>query len=241
MDKIRVALLCGGKSAEREVSLNSGAEVLAHLDQGRFTATSYDPATDIPRLAEDAQAGRLDVAFLALHGPLGEDGTVQGLMELLGLPYTGSGVLASALAMDKEAAKTVFRGAGLPVAPDMVVTRAGASGEPDLARMAFHTLGSPLVVKPVRLGSSVGLSIVRHEEELTAALTRVFDWAARPFWKNTCRARNSPVVWSVQPPTSRPCPSLRSSPPPGTPFSIIRPNTSPARARRSARPAFPRK
>jgi len=175
MEKIRVALLRGGKSAEREVSLNSGAEVLAHLDRDRFTAVEYDPATDIPRLASDAQAGLLDVAFLALHGPLGEDGTVQGLMELLGLPYTGSGVLASALAMDKEAAKTAFREAGLPVAPDMVVTRAEVDGDMDMARVAFHTLGCPLVVKPVRLGSSVGLAIVRTGAELDAALTAVFE------------------------------------------------------------------
>ncbi|MDR2725969.1 MAG: D-alanine--D-alanine ligase [Candidatus Adiutrix sp.] len=174
MEKIRVALLRGGKSAEREVSLNSGAEVLANLDRDRFTAVEYDPAADIPRLASDAQAGKLDVAFLALHGPLGEDGTVQGLMELLGLPYTGSGVLASALAMDKEAAKKVFREAGLPVAPDMVVTRDGVSGDRCFARTAFHALGSPLVVKPVRLGSSVGMSIVRTEEDLAAALTLVF-------------------------------------------------------------------
>jgi len=172
-ETIRVALLRGGKSGEREVSLKSGAEVLAHLDLGRFTATEYDPAVDLPRLVEDALAGRLDVAFLALHGPLGEDGSVQGLMELLELPYTGSGLLASALAMNKEAAKKVFREAGLPVAPDLVVTRSGYSEEPGLAR-AFQTLGSPLVVKPVGLGSSLGLALVRNQAELASALDAVF-------------------------------------------------------------------
>jgi D-alanine-D-alanine ligase len=174
-EKIRVALLRGGKSGEREVSLSSGAAVLAHLDLGRFTVSEYDPAADLPRLVADALAGRLDVAFLALHGPLGEDGSIQGLMELLGLPYTGSGLLASALAMNKEAAKRVFREAGLPVAPDLVLTRAGLSGEPALAGTAFQTLGSPLVVKPVNLGSSLGLALVRNEDELAPALQAVFD------------------------------------------------------------------
>lgn len=173
--KIRVALLRGGQSGEREVSLKSGAEVLANLDLGRFTAREYDPAADLPRLVEDAWAGRLDVAFLALHGPLGEDGSVQGLMELLGLPYTGSGLLASALAMNKVAAKRVFREAGLPVAPDMVAARDGGSPGLEPARAAFQTLGSPLVVKPVSLGSSLGLALVRNQDELATALEAVFD------------------------------------------------------------------
>ena len=172
-EKIRVALLRGGKSAEREVSLKSGAEVLANLDRDRFTALEYDPAAELARLVEDAQAGRLDVAFLALHGPMGEDGSIQGLMELLGLPYTGSGLLASALAMNKAVAKKIFREAGLPVAPDMTATRGEASA--DIARKAFQTLGFPLVVKPVSLGSSVGLTFVRNEGELAAALAAVFE------------------------------------------------------------------
>ena len=169
--KIRVALLRGGNSAEREVSLSSGAEVLAHLDRERFTAAEYDPAFDIPRLASDIAAGRLDAAFLALHGSLGEDGSIQGFLELMGLPYTGSGVMASAVAMNKGASKKAFREAGLPVAPDMTVSR----GEPGPAQAAFRALGSPLVVKPVNLGSSVGLAIVREERELAAALEAVFE------------------------------------------------------------------
>ncbi|MCL2029526.1 MAG: D-alanine--D-alanine ligase, partial [Deltaproteobacteria bacterium] len=112
-----------------------------------------------------------DVAFLALHGPLGEDGSVQGFLELLGLPYTGSGILASALAMNKEAAKKAFREANLPVPPDMKVMEFWA----DLPCMAFSALGSPLVVKPANLGSSVGLGIVREEKELMAALRAVFE------------------------------------------------------------------
>jgi D-alanine-D-alanine ligase len=174
-EKTRVALLRGGKSGEREVSLQSGAAVLANLDRGRFTVSEYDPATDLSSLVSDALAGRLDVAFLALHGPLGEDGAIQGLLELLGLPYTGSGLLASALAMNKEAAKRVFREAGLPLAPDLVATRAGLSEEPEMARAALQSLGSPLVVKPVNLGSSLGLAIVRNEDELASALHAVFD------------------------------------------------------------------
>jgi D-alanine-D-alanine ligase len=171
-EKIRVALLRGGKSAEREVSLKSGAEVLTNLDRSRIAAVEYDPATELARLVEDAQAGRLDVAFLALHGPLGEDGSIQGLMALLGLPYTGSGLLASAQAMDKAVAKNIFRAAGLPVAPDMTATRDQAFA--DIAREAFQTPGFPLVVKPVSLGSSVGLAIVRNEDELASALAAVF-------------------------------------------------------------------
>ncbi len=172
-NKIRVALVMGGRSSEREVSLASGSEVLAHIDRDRYSVAVYDPAKDLGRLAEDA-AG-LDLAFLALHGPFGEDGTMQGFCEMISLPYTGSGVLSSALAMDKEAAKRVYRQAGLPVAPDLVVAKAPATELANLAARAFQALGSPVVVKPLRQGSSVGLSIVESEGELVTALTRVFD------------------------------------------------------------------
>ena len=172
-DKVRVALLMGGKSSEREVSLASGQEVVKHIDRNRFEIATYDPATDLARLADDS--AKLDVAFLALHGPLGEDGTMQGFCELLGLPYTGSGVLSSAIAMDKEVAKRIYREHGLSVAPDLVVTKHSNPNLAETARMALHTFGAPLVVKPLRQGSSVGLSIVESEQELSTALTAVFD------------------------------------------------------------------
>ncbi len=171
--KIRVALVMGGRSKEREVSLASGSEVLAHLDRDRFAVTVYDPAHDLVRLAEDAP--KLDVAFLALHGTFGEDGTMQGFCEMIGLPYIGSGVLSSALAMDKEIAKRIYREAGLPVAPDLVVGRTATPELPVAARLAISSLGSPVVVKPLRQGSSVGLSIVETEEALLAALAPVFE------------------------------------------------------------------
>ena len=103
MSKIRVAVLMGGRSSEREVSLASGQEVMNNLNPERYEAASFDPATDLGALV--AKAGDFDVAFPALHGPFGEDGTIQGFLELLGLPYVGSGVLASALCMDKAATK----------------------------------------------------------------------------------------------------------------------------------------
>ena len=98
--KIELALIAGGKSGERDVSLAGAKGVLAALDSGKYNVHRYDPATDLERLAHDAE--KLDVAFILLHGPLGEDGSMQGFLDLLGLPYQGAGVLGSALAMDKD-------------------------------------------------------------------------------------------------------------------------------------------
>lgn len=170
--KLRVALVMGGKSREREVSLASGSEVLSNIDRDRFEVAVYDPAEDLVRLAEDAP--KLDVAFLALHGPLGEDGTMQGFCEMLGLPYTGSGVLSSAMAMDKEFTKRLYRESGLPVAPDLVIHKQSITDMAETAKICLYSLGSPLVVKPVRQGSSVGLSIVDNEPDLSAAMEAVF-------------------------------------------------------------------
>ncbi|MDP3480552.1 MAG: D-alanine--D-alanine ligase [Desulfoprunum sp.] len=162
--KMHVALLAGGTSGEREVSLNGAAEVERSLDPQRFLVRRYDPATDLARLVSDA--GQIDFAFILLHGLQGEDGTVQGLLELLGIPYQGSGVLGSAIAMDKHLSKELFRQHGLPVAESVVIRL----GEPVKLQELVAQLGLPLVVKPVREGSSLGLTIARTLTELQAGI-----------------------------------------------------------------------
>lgn len=145
-----VAVLMGGTSAEREVSLSSGRMCAAALREGGIAVIEVDVGRD---LAARLIALAPDVAFNALHGPLGEDGCVQGLLEWLGIPYTHSGVLASALAMDKARARELFRSHGLPVAEGRLVTRAElAAGDP---------LPRPYVLKPNAEGSSVGVHILR--------------------------------------------------------------------------------
>lgn len=166
--KIRVALLAGGKSGEREVSLAGAQEVAKALDPQKYEVRRYDPATDLPRLA--AEADDIDVAFILLHGPFGEDGTVQGFLDLLDIPYQGSGVLGSAMAMDKNIAKILYRNAGLPVAPWAMAQPADVQ-EP--ARL-LAAVNLPVVVKPVRQGSSLGMSIVESPAELPAALAKAF-------------------------------------------------------------------
>ncbi len=163
--RLRIALLAGGVSAEREVSLNSGRQVLAALDPSRYEVTCYDPRTDLLRLVEDAP--RIDAALILLHGPFGEDGTIQGMLDLLGIPYQGSGVLGSAVAMNKIAAKRLYREAGIPVPEDIVLK----ASDPLDADQVIARLGLPLVVKPVVGGSSVGVSIVRRREDLSAAVS----------------------------------------------------------------------
>lgn len=169
MEKITLALLFGGISSEREVSLKSGEQVLAALDKDRYDVRLYDPQSDLPKLVADAH--EIDAALIILHGHYGEDGTVQGLLDLLNIPYQGSGVLGSAVAMNKLMAKQLYEQASLPVAPYIVVR-----GPSHLKHEAIEKeLGLPVVVKPVESGSSVGVSIVRSIGDLPRALEAAFE------------------------------------------------------------------
>ena len=154
----KVAVLFGGTSAEREVSLNSGSRVLAALKRQGVDAHAFDPAE---RSLDELRG--FDRAFIALHGRHGEDGTIQGVLELMGIPFTGSGVMASALGMDKWRTKMLWQAAGLPV-PEYALLNA----QSDFADIE-EELGLPLFVKPATEGSSIGISMVKHAGDLAAA------------------------------------------------------------------------
>ncbi len=186
--RVRLAVLAGGRSSEHEISLASAASVAAALDPARYDVTTIaigrdgrwelppaperraigDGASEtlpVPSAGSPAPLGPVDVVLPILHGPFGEDGTVQGLLELADVPYVGSGVAASALCMDKDLFKAVLRDRGIPVARS-VTLRPGDGLE--------HPFAYPLFVKPARLGSSVGISKVRSAEELGAAVELAF-------------------------------------------------------------------
>lgn len=168
----KVAVLLGGTSAERDVSLMSGNAVLAGLKEAGIDAHAVD-TRDFPvsRLKEEG----FNKAFIALHGRGGEDGTLQGVLEFLSLPYTGSGVMASAITMDKLRTKYLWQGCGLPVSPYVAITRkqrdVGLSPE---TQAQIAALGLPLFVKPSSEGSSVGISRVNQADALEAALDEAF-------------------------------------------------------------------
>ncbi|KNC89379.1 D-alanine--D-alanine ligase [Trabulsiella odontotermitis] len=168
----KIAVLLGGSSAEREVSLNSGAAVLAGLREGGVDAHPIDPSeVDVTQLKNMG----FQKVFIALHGRGGEDGTLQGLLELIGMPYTGSGVMASAISMDKLRSKLLWQGAGLPVAPWVALTRSEfAKGLQAEVEQQIAALGLPLIVKPSREGSSVGMSKVNESDKLHDALVLAF-------------------------------------------------------------------
>lgn len=158
-----VGMLMGGGNAEHEVSLKTGAALAAALRSRGYRVTDVLVGEDLaPVLLRE----KIEVAFVALHGRWGEDGCVQGLLEAMRIPYTGCGVLASALAMDKIYAKRIFKAIGLPVAEDLVVPKKAAA-EFDPAALPF---GYPVVVKPAREGSSVGISIARDMAGLKKAI-----------------------------------------------------------------------
>jgi len=183
--RVRVAVLAGGRSSEHEISLASAASVVAALDPGRYDVRTIEigrdgrwalpagdrgealPATTtaetlpVPADSAPATLGAVDVVLPILHGPFGEDGTVQGLCELAGVAYVGPGVLASSVCMDKDVFKTLMRGAGIPVARHVALRL----GDP-----VSNPFGYPVFVKPANMGSSVGISKVRAEEELEAAV-----------------------------------------------------------------------
>ncbi|MCC6746678.1 MAG: D-alanine--D-alanine ligase [Deltaproteobacteria bacterium] len=159
MKRQRIGVLLGGLSAEREVSLETGRAALGALTERGYATVAIDVDLDV---AARLRAEGVQVAFLALHGRWGEDGCIQGLLESLRIPYTGSGVLASALAMDKVVSKRMFVAAGLPTA---------AYGFPATVEEALG-LGLPVVVKPRAEGSSVGVTVVHDEAQLEAAIAR---------------------------------------------------------------------
>lgn len=163
--KMKIGVLMGGLSAERDVSLKSGSAVHQALVAQGFNAVAIDVGRD---LADVLKREGIEAAFIALHGRYGEDGCVQGLLELLQIPYTGSGVLASALAMHKLYSKQAFAASGILTAPFRCFRRG------ETVRLTELPFGLPLVVKPVQEGSSVGVSIVKEESQLEAALQLAF-------------------------------------------------------------------
>jgi D-alanine-D-alanine ligase len=161
-----VAVLMGGWSAEREVSLRSGKACADALARGGYRVTSIDVTRDI---AAALKAAKPDVALNVLHGRPGEDGTLQGLLEILNIPYSHSGVMASSVAMQKDYAKLFFRAAGVPVAEDRVMSRLDAAKS--------HPMPPPYVIKPVAEGSSVGVFIVTKEHSSPPQELFREDWA----------------------------------------------------------------
>lgn len=170
---MRVAVILGGRSAEREVSLQTGQNILEALSLKGHEALPFDLTDD---LAVRLREAKPDVVFIALHGRFGEDGCVQGLLELLGLPYVGSGVLASAIGMDKVMSRRLFASEGLPFPRQRVLTEAdgGGSGEDALAQALVQEFGVPLVVKPNSQGSTIGVTIVRDPALVAEALRTAF-------------------------------------------------------------------
>lgn len=182
--RVRLAVLLGGRSSEHEISLNSARSVLEALDPERYETVTVEIGRDgrwelgsgsdggstaetlpVPTSRVPATLGEVDVVFPVLHGPFGEDGTVQGMLELAGVPYVGAGVLGSALAMDKDVFKAVMRDRGIPVTRNITLRQGQAPENP---------FGYPVFVKPARLGSSVGISKVSSEEKLAPAVELAF-------------------------------------------------------------------
>lgn len=171
--KRRIVVLVGGPSSEADISRQSGSEVakaLVSLGHQVF------PLELDNNLVENLKKIQPEVVFVALHGRPGEDGTVQGVLELLGLPYTGSGVLSSALAIDKLISKKIFRAEGLEIADYLVFLEVEWHKEPARLKKEIAEFGYPVVVKPVSQGSSVGVALVKKEEMLSEALARAFTY-----------------------------------------------------------------
>ncbi|MHB9037346.1 MAG: D-alanine--D-alanine ligase family protein [Armatimonadota bacterium] len=207
--KIRVAVMMGGLSSERGISLSTGKQILESLDPDKYDAIGVDAAlipgtrrqclqgasneveavaavsaalcgdnklVSVQEISNTNQSLRPDVVFIALHGKYGEDGTVQGFLDLLGIPYTGSGVLASALAMDKSMAKKVLAIDGIPVPPSVDFTCKNGTWDENAVSAAVEKIGYPVIVKPSRQGSSIGMTKVYCAEELNNAIKEAADY-----------------------------------------------------------------
>ncbi|MBI5694427.1 MAG: D-alanine--D-alanine ligase, partial [Nitrospirae bacterium] len=164
----RIGVIMGGLSAEKEVSMTSGGAVENALRDAGYNVHAI--VFDGPSVIDAIRAAAPDVVFLALHGRYGEDGTIQGLLDIMGVPYTGTGVMGSALAMDKSVTKMLLRHEGIPTAEFVTL----APTDADDAGALVEAIGYPLVVKPATLGSTIGMSFVYNKEDLPAAIALAF-------------------------------------------------------------------
>lgn len=169
--KIKVAVVMGGPSAEREVSLATGTAVAEALRENGYNVEAIDLEPD--RITEQLNACGATVVFNAVHGLYGEDGCLQGVLEMIGMPYTGSGVLASALAMDKVASKRIFQATEIPTPRCLILSQEDKQNQEEII---LKTFSLPVVVKPASQGSSIGVVIVKQENELTEALKKAFSY-----------------------------------------------------------------
>jgi D-alanine-D-alanine ligase len=210
--RLRVAVIYGGRSGEHEVSIRSAEAVMAALDPGKYDTVRFfiDPEgkwNPGPILPEPGANAGIDVVFPVLHGTYGEDGTMQGLFELAGLPYVGAGVLGSALAMDKDAMKRVARERGLPVVDWVTVMRSCLDPDDILRRIDL-----PVFVKPANLGSSVGISKARTRDELRTALDTAAEFDRKIIVERAIDGREleCAVLGNDVPAASLPCEVLPS-------------------------------
>lgn len=188
MVKIRLALLAGGISGERNISLRTSEKIFEALNKSKYKISRYDPKTDLKRFFNDAVDKKFDLVFPALHGPYGEDGRLQGMLDMIGMPYIFSGCLASALAMDKEKSKIIAQTAGLDTAQYEVITK----NKFDSAEVA-KSLSLPVVIKPLELGSSVGISIAQNEKELRGGIVKALEYGERVLLEKFIRGRELTV------------------------------------------------
>ncbi|MDA3839661.1 MAG: D-alanine--D-alanine ligase [Patescibacteria group bacterium] len=166
MEKIKIALLSGGDSHEREVSKQTGDIIFEAMDKEKYEIFKYDPKEDLTKLFIDASTNKFDIVLPALHGTFGEDGSLQGMFDLLKVPYVFSGLLSSAVCMNKHTSKLIVKSIGISVANDLVIKR----GEQIDTRNIITSLSLPIVVKPMEQGSSIGVSLVHTKEELESAV-----------------------------------------------------------------------
>jgi D-alanine-D-alanine ligase len=170
MLKKRICLLFGGCGQEREISISSAREVYKALNKDKYEVCRYDARDDLLKFINDAFAKKFDLAFPILHGPFGEDGRWQGMLDILGVPYVFSKTLASALAMDKHKSKIIARHSGLPILADLVLK---VDDDYQLSEI-INLLSLPIVIKPNSLGSSLGMTIAKSQKELAAGIKKGF-------------------------------------------------------------------
>ncbi|MBW2608742.1 MAG: D-alanine--D-alanine ligase [Deltaproteobacteria bacterium] len=170
MEKTNIAVLAGGWSGEREISIKSGEAVYNALDKEKYNVTRYDPRDDLASLIKEMDG--IDLAFILLHGKFGEDGCVQGFLDLLGVPFVGSGVLTSAMTLNKRITKEIYKGAGLNVVKDVMLNKDRKFAVDNI----IQALGPSTVVKPVAEGSSLGISLCHNEKDLLKGINLAFQY-----------------------------------------------------------------